>query len=266
MCTLVALHRVHPAFPLVVAANRDEFTRRSASGPEVLVDAPRVVGGRDLAHHGTWLAVRHGGFFAGLTNQRTWSYPDASRASRGGLVVDAARLGSVDAVAAHLTALPPRVHNPFNLLFGDARELAVAYVRDEDPHVEVERLAPGLHVLTNDRMGSPWFPKARRAADLLDISAVAQMDLEGVFAALASVLADHAVPDAGPEPPAGSTMSAALARELQAVCVHTPGYGTVSATLLALSHEGVAAYRYAPGAPCTHAFEDRTELAGVGRR
>ena len=30
--------------------------------------------------------------------------------------------------------------------------------------------------------------------------------------------------------------------------MHTPGYGTVSATLLALSHEGVAAYRYAPGA------------------
>lgn len=262
MCTVIALRGVHPSYPLVVAANRDEFTTRAATGPRVLAASPRVVGGLDRAGRGTWLGATAAGFFVGLTNQRTWTAPDRRRASRGPLVIDALRAGSVDAVAALLEGLAPRAHNPFNLMFGDAGALAVAYVRDDAPRVTVERLGPGLHVLANDHMGSPWFPKTSLPPARLDLAALAAMDLDGVFAALRPVLADHGVPAGIPPPPPGSLMPAALARRLQAMCVHTPGYGTVSATMLALTAGGVARYLFAEGPPCRAGFVDHTALLG----
>ena len=260
MCTIIALHRVHPEYPLIVAANRDEFTSRRASGPTVLSESPRVAGGIDRQGQGTWLGVTASGFFVGLTNQRTWGMPDRSRRSRGALVLDALRLGSTDAVEAHLRALPPRTFNPFNLLFGDASSLAVAYVRDDEPTVSVERLSPGMHVLTNDRMGSRWFPKAKLPGERFPLGAAPSMELDSIFSGLVGVLRDHSIPTGIPAPPPGSLMPAAYARRLQALCIHTPGYGTVSATLLALTPTGVARYLFADGPPCRTAFVDHTGL------
>jgi len=266
MCTIIALRGVHPGYPLIVAANRDEFTSRRATGPVVLSESPRVAGGLDRQGQGTWLGVTEGGFFVGITNQRTWGMPDTTRRSRGALVLDALRLGSVDAVASHLEALAPRTFNPFNLLFGDAASLAVAYVRDDAPEVTVERLPAGMHVLTNDRMGSPWFPKAALPGARIGLDAVPSMDLDGVFAAMLPVLGDHSIPRAIPPPPRGSLMPAAYARRLQALCVHTPGYGTVSATLLAVTPSGVARYLFAGGPPCRTAFVDHTGLLATPSR
>ena len=56
VCTLAIYTRVLPGLPLVVAANRDEFYARPASGPTLLASEPRIVGGRDLLAGGTWLA------------------------------------------------------------------------------------------------------------------------------------------------------------------------------------------------------------------
>ncbi len=48
MCLIVLAWRVHPSFPLVVAANRDEFHARPAAAvsfwgdrPGILADSPR---------------------------------------------------------------------------------------------------------------------------------------------------------------------------------------------------------------------------------
>ena len=41
-----------------------------------------------------------------------------------------------------------------------------------------------------------------------------------------------------------------VARRLQAMCIHTPTYGTVSSTLLALTPGAAARYLYAAGHPC----------------
>ena len=68
MCLILVAWRCHAAFPLVVAANRDEsLTRPSAPPAEV---EPGVIAGRDLESGGTWLGVNKHGLFVAVTNRK----------------------------------------------------------------------------------------------------------------------------------------------------------------------------------------------------
>src|SRR2546425_10576574 len=69
MC-LIAVANGSQKFPLVIAANRDEFYARPTRPAHAWDDDPRVIGGRDLRAGGSWLAVRRGGRFAAVTNVR----------------------------------------------------------------------------------------------------------------------------------------------------------------------------------------------------
>ena len=70
MCLIVVGWRVHPDYPLVVAANRDEFYRRPTAFAGFWADAPDILGGRDLEAGGTWLGITRAGRFAAVTNVR----------------------------------------------------------------------------------------------------------------------------------------------------------------------------------------------------
>ncbi len=252
----MVLNGVRDDLPLVLAANRDEIYAREAEPPQVLVEQPRVIGGRDVRSGGTWLGVTPGGFFAGVTNQRTYSGPDPTLESRGPLVVHALALGDRRAVRDMLERLDPARYNSFNLIYGDAGGVEVAYGRNEAARIEVVQMPPGLHVLPNDRIDSPEFPKVVR------LRALVEPDLQAPWPALRATLVralgDHEQPplESLPPPPPGSRFDADFVRKLHAVCIHTPNYGTRSATLLALTPGAVADYEYAPGPPCTTPFGD----------
>ncbi len=127
MCTLLILRQVHPEWPLVLAANRDEFYARPATGPQVLRESPRTVGGRDLERGGTWMGVTHEGLFVGLTNQRGRRGQARTARSRGEVVLRALQAGNVEAIERYLDALPGDEFLAFNLLYGDALGVRVAY-------------------------------------------------------------------------------------------------------------------------------------------
>jgi uncharacterized protein with NRDE domain len=260
VCTIVVLHRTHPEHPLVVAANRDELYAREALSPRPLDEDPRVVAGVDCEHGGTWMGVHASGLFVGLTNQRTWHFGERAPRSRGEVALDALRTGSPEGVRAVLASIDPREYRSFNLIYGDAGGVEVAYARRDRAEVSVDALAPGLHVLANDRMGSPHFPKSRRAAELAGAAGVGPWP--ETVSALRAMLADHELPaiDSVPAPPADADVTHALARELQAVCIHTPFYGTRSSTILALDHGRVARYLFADGSPCRAPHVDITHL------
>jgi uncharacterized protein with NRDE domain len=257
MCVIVLFFQIHPQLPLVVAANRDEYYARRSSVAERLSDSPRAVGGRDLERGGTWMGAAEGGLFVGLTNRRTMGPPEPARRSRGEIVLSALRAGSAGAIERLLAGIDARAYNPFNLVFGDARSLHVAYGREGERAVLVEPLRPGLHVLGNDTLGAPSW-KARRAEDLA--RPLVERPWFEMAPALHRVLADHAMPapEEAPEPP--PWMDREVARHLQAICVHTPTYGTRSATLAAIGSNGVLHYAFAPGPPCTTAMGDVTKL------
>jgi uncharacterized protein with NRDE domain len=249
MCLMVVLRRVHPAFPVVLAANRDEAYARPTAPPGVLW--PGVAGGRDLVAGGTWLGVRRDGFFAGLTNQRQRG-ADPTRRSRGEIVTGL--LSAPDPVA-WLSSIDPADYNPFNALFGDAGDLRVAYGRPDG--LRVDLVPDGVHALPTDVLDAPRVFKVGRSVALA--SAEATRPWPALADALRTVLADHVEPA---EVPADSPFPPEIGRRLEAICIHTPVYGTRSSTLLALAPGRVAHYLHAEGPPCTAPFADYTSLLG----
>ncbi len=254
MCTIIALHRLHPQLPLVVAANRDEFLARPASGPRRLLEDPPAMGGLDDERGGSWMGATAGGLFVGLTNQRPTAPTGPGLRSRGEVVVEALRSGSVGGTRRLLRALDPADFNAFNLLYGDGHSMEAAYVRP-DTGLQIEPLQPGLHVLANDRLGSPAFPKAQRARELVE--PLSREPWQRLVPGLAAALADHELPPEDSLPPlaAGLPLTPELQRALQALCIHLPSYGTRSATILALRPGALLHYLYAPGPPCSTSFE-----------
>lgn len=251
MCTIAILTALVDGAPLVVAANRDELYARPTRPPERL--APGIAGGVDELSGGTWLALRRDGAFVAVTNQRALATPPPGLRSRGLVVIELMQAADP---AAYVAAIDPTAYASMNLVWGDARGVSIAYTRREAGTVEVERLPPGLHVLCNDRLGAPGFPRGSRLAD-----AIAQAVPHGwpaIAPHLVRALGDHTRVPLDEVPL--SHLPVELARELTATCIHSPAYGTRSATIIAAAPGRVISYQHADGPPCTTAFVERKEL------
>lgn len=85
MCIIFVAYQVHKQYPLILAANRDEFWQRPTQPAQFWPDAPHILGGRDLLAGGTWLGVSRQGRVAAVTNYRDPQQREAER-SRGELV------------------------------------------------------------------------------------------------------------------------------------------------------------------------------------
>lgn len=264
MCTIAILLEVVTGAPLVVAANRDEVYARPTRPPESLGD--RIAGGVDVLSGGTWLALRHDGRFAAVTNQRALAPVPPGLRSRGLAVRELAAAADADA---YVAALDPTTYASMNLVWGDARGVSIAYAR-RSGSLEIERLAPGIHVLCNDRLGAEGFPRGVRLHDAIAAGPLRWPDLVAV---LETALADHTRLDLaaverlgsaaaqGAKPgegavPAPPRLPPELARELTATCIHSPLYGTRSSTIVAAQAGRTLAYLHADGPPCTAPFVD----------
>jgi uncharacterized protein with NRDE domain len=249
MCTIAILLEVVAGAPLVVAANRDEIYARPARPPEPLGD--RIAGGVDVLSGGTWLAIRHDGRFAAVTNQRALAPVPIGLRSRGLAVRELAAAADQDA---YVAALDPTKYASMNLVWGSARGVSIAYARREGApggSIDIERLPRGIHVLCNDRLGADGFPRGGRLHQAI---ADAPLGWPALVPALQAALADHTRVDPPP-----SHLPPEVARE-RTTCIHEPGYGTRSSTIIAARPGETFAYLHADGPPCTAKFIDRMAL------
>ena len=260
MCTIIVRHGMDDWCTTIIASNRDEFYDRPSSGPLVLRADPLVIGGRDEREGGTWFGLTPAGFFAGLTNQRSFGVRHDTLRSRGGLVVDVLAKRSLEEAKRFLAGVDPRSYNEFNLIFGDGVELCVAYGRGEEAEIEIEPISSGVHVLCNDRLGSPEFPKADKARER--VASIPPAPWRGLRGPLAEVLADRSLPDPAEVPslPPDAPFDREVARRLQAIYVETPVYGTVSSTIAAVSPGRVHEYQFTDGLPTEVGFKDVIDL------
>jgi uncharacterized protein with NRDE domain len=227
MCLILAAWRVHPRYPLVVAANRDEFFARPTA-PVSFWPHTDIVAGRDLQAGGTWMGVSRGGRFAALTNYRDPTRHRGDAASRGQLVADfLAGSGSVADYLDELTRTAGR-YNDFNLLVGDDHNLA-CFSSVTGRGVVLE---PGIHGLSNHLLDSPW-PKVVAAKSALAAALDALPDERPFF----ELLRDDSVHPDGALPRTGVSLE--WERLLSSAFVRAGNYGTRSSTLLLMAADGV---------------------------
>lgn len=150
MCLILVAWRRHAGFPLVVAANRDEFHARPAAAAAFWSDPPGIVAGRDLQANGTWLGVSRNGRFAAVTNFRGGHDVNAAE-SRGALVSRylSGHRGPQDYLSA-LASGRDR-YSGFNLLVADRDELWWISNRGNG----ARRLEPGCYALGNFLLDTP---------------------------------------------------------------------------------------------------------------
>jgi uncharacterized protein with NRDE domain len=150
MCLILAAWKTAADYPLVVAANRDEFHGRPASPAQFWKDAPNLLAGRDLQAMGTWMGVTRTGKFAAVTNYRGPREPSAPH-SRGALVTGFLQNGQAAGAYVREIEKQAQQYSGFNLLAADGGELWWISNRDS----AARSLAPGIYGLGNLLLDSP---------------------------------------------------------------------------------------------------------------
>ncbi|HSY07221.1 MAG TPA: NRDE family protein [Steroidobacteraceae bacterium] len=243
MCLLVLAWQVHPRYPLILAANRDEFHARAAA-PFAEWPDDEIFAGRDLAAGGTWLGVDRQRRFGVVTNFREGPAAPAAAPSRGRLIPIYLRsrappqrfLASLERAASEYAG--------FNVLLGDAQELWYASNRATDFAC---RLPPGIYGLSNRLLDTPW-PKLMRVRRRFEawVSSTAAVNARELLTML-----DDRTPSAADDDAYPADLAPEWRRALSAPFVQHPLYGTRCSTVVLLAASGTM-----------HVTERRFDAAG----
>lgn len=227
MCLILIAWKAHPSYPLVVAANRDEFHARPTAPAAFWEDRPAILAGRDLECMGTWLGVTRSGKFAGVSNFRDGSRREPTAPSRGLLastfLADGSPAGDfVAGVAANGSG-----YGGFNFLAGDLNELWWVSNRSAAPR----RLEPGIYGVSNHLLDTPWAKVVRGKRALRD-SLIPAPAIEPLLALLAdtTVATDDELPDTGVGPE--------RERLLSSLRVVSDAYGTLCSSAVIVGSGG----------------------------
>ena len=251
VCTLILYYQQLPDYPIVVAANRDEYYARKSRGPHVLHQQPRVYAGKDEHAGGTWLGVNEFGLVVGIVNRHSSQPQDPARRSRGLLCLDLLRRS--DAATARDVLLAEgraRPYNSFYLLWVDS---AHAYVAYNEGDVAIRTLGPGRYLLTNSSLIDLSVLTPPGLRDLL--TEPVPPSLDNLFGTLQEVCKSHQEMPRVVDPPNED-------RGDRAICVHaSEQYGTVSSSLVAIGRDrSMSRYLHAEGPPCSRPYRDCSAL------
>lgn len=233
MCLILLAWQVHPDYPLIIAANRDEFHARRSASADYWPDHPQVLGGRDLEAGGSWLGIASSGKqqhkFAALTNFRDPTRHQPGAPSRGQLVAD--YLCGTAGIDTYLDALPAAACNGFNLLLGDGCRMVAC----NNVSAERHELVPGIYGLSNAFLDTPW-PKVGAGKTALAAALARLPDEQGIWQLLRDDTRhpDHVLPATG--------VSMDWERLLSAAFVRSADYGTRCSTLLTIDKHGTTTF------------------------
>lgn len=248
MCLILFAYQYHPEYPLVLAANRDEFHSRPTAPLGFHGPSHELLCGRDLEGGGTWLAAARSGRIAGLTNYRELERHGPGAPSRG-LLASSCVL-SRESLESHLHAMMAQAHSyaGFNLIAGDGAGLFYCTNRAAG----VRRLSSGLYGLSNHQLDTAW-PKVARGKEKFrsTLAHPGAPDTEAIFGLLRDRHAppDDQLPDTG--------VGAAWERILAPIFIQSPIYGTRSSSIILLHKSGLL--RFIERTHAVEGFVEREE-------
>ncbi|MFL9884713.1 NRDE family protein [Paraburkholderia agricolaris] len=234
-----------PLFTL--AANRDEFFRRTAEPISWWHDAPTVLAGRDLVGGGTWLGMSRDGRFAALTNYRAPHEMRADAPTRGTLVSDwltgsaqGADNSNGNSKGRHETPLgylqhvaqTGEIYNGFNLLIGDWTRRELGWYCNRS-NIAPTLLAPGTHGISNAVLDTAWPKLVRKRTEL---AAMLTRDAMPPLERLIDLMRDPRLARDDELPSTGIPLE--RERALSAAFIETPEYGTRGTTAVRVVAHG----------------------------
>jgi uncharacterized protein with NRDE domain len=229
MCLILFSYQTHPAYRLILAANRDEFYDRPTAPLAYWTDHPSVLAGRDLKASGTWLGVSRSGRIAAITNYRDPAALKPDAPSRGALIRDYLVANSSPQQYLEEIGKMGRRYNGFNLIAGDASGLFYTSNRASG----VLKLKPGIYGISNHLIDTAW-PKVQRGKDLLinQFSGREKIDIKKIMEILTdrSQPADAKLPDTG--------VGLEWERMLSPMFIISPEYGTRSSSVVLYDQSG----------------------------
>jgi uncharacterized protein with NRDE domain len=177
VCLILLAWKQHPDYPLVLAANRDEYYQRPTAVAGPWQEYPGIIGGRDLLQGGSWLAMSPNGRFAAVTNFRESPPAVDPPRSRGRLVRDFLLDTCSPADYLARTEQQGSLYCGFSLLVGD--RCSVGYVSNRGAGYRL--LEPGLYGISNALLDTPW-PKVVAGKERLKaLLATSPLDDAGLF-------------------------------------------------------------------------------------
>lgn len=229
MCLILFAVNMSDDYPLILAANRDEYYNRPTRPMAFWSESPDILAGKDLQAGGTWFGVHRQGRFAALTNYRDLSRVKPNTPSRGELIPNL--LAFSGPISDYLSVLDrtAKQYSGFNLLAGEAGGPVFCYSNQTR---KTTRVDPGIHGLSNHLLDTPW-PKVRFGKKgLQDCIEKAP----GKEAPLFALLADTRHPDDTELPDTGIGLE--WERLLSPLFIQSDTYGTRSSTLMHIGKTG----------------------------
>jgi hypothetical protein len=225
VCTVILLRRPGHAWPLLLAANRDERLDRpwDPPGPHW----PGLVAGRDRLAGGTWMGLSGAGVVAAVLNRPGSLGPAAGKRSRGELPLLALAAGDAAAAARAVAALDGALWRPFHLVVADAR--AAFFLLGDGARIAATPLPEGLSFVTAHPPDDLSSPRTRRHRPRF-AAAPAPDPGRGDWAAWERLLGDSGLQEG----------------HAATLCVPPrEGFGTVCQSLVALGAAGERVWRFA---------------------
>jgi uncharacterized protein with NRDE domain len=225
VCLVLIAKNVHPRYPLVVLANRDEFFQRPTQRMHWWGTSPDILAGRDGLKGGAWFGVNDQEQLALVTNYRE---PRMQTESTRGELVSDFLLNRRSDTRQWLVDNSER-YAGFNLIFGDL-DTVTHFCNRTGVFTSIDQ---GYHGLSNATLDTPW-PKVEKGKLLLKQALThPKVEVQDLFDILKDSHRppDHSLPQ--------TSIDQNRERALSSIFVEpTQGYGSRSGTVLIASADG----------------------------
>ncbi|MGC8926833.1 MAG: NRDE family protein [Myxococcota bacterium] len=243
MCTVIAALRYFKEFPLIIAANRDEFLNRKTDPPSIINKHPLILAPRDRLKFGTFMGVNEWGLTAVITNLSGVVPKDNSKKSRGLIVLRILGSPNIQRVIQDLKHIDFSEYNFFQLFVADIRQaITIVY----NGSLNITEHTEGIVTLSNwDAIPEVSDYKNSLIRSKID-SIKIDSDCERIIQGLKEILIEHSGKDMRYQ-----------------ICVHTDNYGTVSSSIIA-PFQKEPLFLYSIGPSCKNRFRSYNgDLRGI---
>ena len=248
MCILFLAINQHPAYPLIVAANRDESFARPSLPMHYWQDEPHILAGRDTLKGGSWLGVNLAGQFCAVTNFRTGKPSNQQAKSRGQLVqqyLACENLLDEKTDPYFIVNLQKTYcqYNPFNIIFGNPENINIFCSEDASLH----HLTDGFHSVSNGKIDQHW-PKmsggVQRLTELIDKHATLDITRLNAIMRDETKAGNHTLPNTGVSQTIEKRLSSIFIRAGSGIANYVGDYGTRTTSYLLYTPQHILIYEF----------------------